>query len=208
MINPNTVTHGTERSLDAVADGLKLGIPTGITSLLVGGVTYTVADLEKKVAEVAKPWKDVRAAHAVIRAAMASREADERAALSFLSDLRSAIVTLLGRKNEELTRFGLTPEKARRQLTPAELVVRAEKARLTRELRGTKGKRQKEALRADGTPAIVIGATGPGATITPMPTNPVSSVSPPPPPPPPRVTPVLAVCPPWRPQRRSRTRSA
>ena len=54
-------------------------------------------------------------------------------------------------------------------------MVRAEKARLMRELRGTKAKKQREAL---GTPPITIGATGTGASITPMPT-PASPVAPP-----------------------------
>lgn len=176
-LNPKSVTYGTELRLDSVADGLKTSVPAGHTTFLVGGTAYTLAELEKRLEEITKPWKTVRAAQAVIREAMATRADDERVALSFLKDLRMTFSTILGKQSEGLTKFGFKPEKARRALTPEELLVRAEKVRRTRELRGTKGRRQKEAIKAEGTAPIVIAPTGSVSPATPtVPTSNPSGV--------------------------------
>lgn len=67
----------------------------------------------------------------------------------FMKEMKAAAFTLLGSTNPELEKFGFKPEKARRKLTGEELAVRAAKSRATREKRGTKGKRQKEAVKGE-----------------------------------------------------------
>ena len=176
--DPDALSHGTELRLDTVIEGLKKAIPQGISSVTVAKTVFAIADLEKKVQGLVKPWKDLRAAHALIDTILAAREASEVESVEFLGHLRIALVALLGRDNPALTDFGFKPYARPSRLTPEQYLKRAEKARLTRELRGTKGKKQKEALRATGTPPITIAATGTGATITPMPT-PASPVAPP-----------------------------
>ncbi|HZU99958.1 MAG TPA: hypothetical protein VFF73_24805 [Planctomycetota bacterium] len=159
--NDNTiVSHGTERKLDLAVQGLQTAIPAGVTALSVGTVTYQIADLLTKAQGILKPWKDARAAHALLRAVSQSRAQDTTVARAFLADLKAALVVLLGRESQDLTKFGFKPQKTRRPLTSAEKVQRAAKANQTRQKRNTMGSRQKANLRSTGTPYVSIDPTG------------------------------------------------
>ena len=63
---------------------------------------------------------------------------------------KASLVVNLGRRNPALAHFGVKPHVDRRAMTPEERVVRAEKARQTRKLRHTGGRRQKAALKFRG----------------------------------------------------------
>ena len=63
---------------------------------------------------------------------------------------KTSLAASLGRKSPLLAHFGLKPHVDRRAMTPEERVVRAEKARQTRKLRHTGGRRQKAALKFRG----------------------------------------------------------
>jgi hypothetical protein len=69
---------------------------------------------------------------------------------------------MFSRSPDALADFGLTPRKARKALTPAELVRKAEKAKATREARHTMGKRQKLAIH--GSAPVVAVPTAPSPT--------------------------------------------
>jgi hypothetical protein len=78
---------------------------------------------------------------------------------------KGSLAVSLGRKNPELANFGLKPQVQRRALTPDERVARAEKARQTRRLRHTGGRRQKAALKFQGDVRVVT-------VLTPAPSTP------------------------------------
>jgi hypothetical protein len=63
---------------------------------------------------------------------------------------KDSIGLILGRKSPALAHFGIKPRQPRQPLTSEKEVVRAEKARQTRRLRHTGGRRQKAALRYQG----------------------------------------------------------
>ncbi len=54
----HSVAHGTELRLDALIMGLSTAVPAGITSLMVGGTSMTVAEVLAKAQARVKPWKD------------------------------------------------------------------------------------------------------------------------------------------------------
>jgi len=159
---------GIERVADAAINGLQSAMPAGVTQLTVGKVTYQIADLIKFAEGLVKPWKDSRAAHAVIRQVSETRPQDQQNLTAFLADLRVSLKSVLGRDSEELRSFGFAPEKRRKKLTSEELALRAAKAKLTRGMRHTMGSRQKADVKAD-TPAVDIAPDG-AVTITPPPT--------------------------------------
>jgi hypothetical protein len=75
--------------------------------------------------------------------------------------LRDAMIAYFGKRSPMLTQFGIKPRQPRRQLTPEQKVVRAQKARLTRAARHTTGKRQKAAVKFDGTLAVTVNPVEP-----------------------------------------------
>ena len=173
--NDNTiVSHGIEQKLDLAVQGLQTAIPAGVTQLSVGQVTYQVADLLAKAQELNKPFKDSRAARAIIRAGSQNRVKDETAAKSFLADLKATLVVLLGRESQDLTKFGFKPQKKSQPLTSAQKVVRAAKAKLTRQKRGTMGSRQKANLRQTETPSVTITPSGEVVATPALPANPAA----------------------------------
>jgi hypothetical protein len=165
-MDENAVIRGTELRLDKLVDGLQKA-PATLTQITVNGVNMTVADVLKKVLEVEKPWKDARAAHAVLRALSLSREQDEEKALALLNDVKAGLVASLGRQNQALTDYGFRPQRRRTKLTLAEKTARSAKAKLTRELRHTMGPKEKAAIKATGAPVVPPaqpsnGTTSPG----------------------------------------------
>lgn len=159
-MNENSMIRGVELRLDALILGLNSSVPASVTSLVVGGVTMPIAEVLKKAHEAEKPWKDARAAHATIRAVAQSRPKDEEVAVGFLNDVKVGLVAALGRESQKLTDFGFKPQKRREALTSEEKILRAAKAKLTREKRHTMGSRQKAEIKATETPTIRIGPDG------------------------------------------------
>lgn len=109
--NDETVVKGIELRADTLIHGLQTALPAGVTQLIVGGVSYPVADLVKLAQELVKPWKDVRAAHVAVRKFGQDRPAAEQKLTAFLADAKIAVMGLLGRENQALTSFGIKPQK-------------------------------------------------------------------------------------------------
>ena len=91
-----------------------------------------------------------------------------------LQELKDAMIAAFGRSSPEIQKFGLRGRTARK-LTSEQRALAAEKARRTRALRGTKGSRQKAAIRFAGQPTLVL---GPGET--PAETSPAAVAAKPP----------------------------
>lgn len=159
-MNDKSVVKGVELRADTAIAGIQSALPAGVTQLTVGLVTYQVGDLLKHAQELVKPWKDARAAHAVLRSVNESRPQDNQRLLDFLADFKIALIGIYGRTSEELTKFGFTPQKRRRKLSSEEKVLRSAKAKLTREKRHTQGSRQKADIRETGTPVVTLGPDG------------------------------------------------
>jgi len=66
----------------------------------------------------------------------------------------------VGADNQLLAQWGFVVSKPRKPLTSEEKVLRAAKAKLTRQKRGTLGKRQKAAIKQTTTPDVLVSADG------------------------------------------------
>ncbi len=174
---------GLELKLDTAIDGLLKSLPANVTSLPLRGVSTSIPDVIKQVETTEKPWKDVRAFRAAISTILVNRPADKASALELLNDIQVGLASQVGSESPVLVACGFTPRKKRPKLSSEKKVLAAAKAKLTRQKRGTLGRRQKEAIRVTGTPQVTIGPEG--TTVVPPATEvPVAPPAPPAPPPP------------------------
>lgn len=159
-LNDNSVPKGIELRLDTAILGLQQHLPATVTSIVIGTQSYSVADAIKLLQSRVEPWKAKRAAKAALRQLAVDEDRDYEAALQALSDLRASLGVSLGRTNEALTNFGFKPERQRRDLTPEEKVLRAAKAKATREARHTLGSRQKAEIKGEDVKQVVVTPEG------------------------------------------------
>jgi len=165
-LNPKSTAKGLELKADNVIQGLQTAVPTGITQLLVDKTVYQIPDLITKVQGLVQPWKTSRAARTTIRTVSATRKSDTENLENFLAALKIGLSAAVGRDSEVLTSFGFKPYKKAKARTSEENALAAAKAKLTRQKRGTLGKKQKAAIQPATTPTVEISPQG-GTTITP-----------------------------------------
>ncbi len=159
-IDKKAVVRGVEQRVDKAIEGLQGAVPAGVTSLPIRGAMVSIADLVLRGQSADKPYKDMRASRAVIAGLLQTRPKDKETALEFLTDLEAGLVAVLGVDSQVLVQFGFSPRKKRQKLSPEKNVLRAAKARLTRQKRHTLGSRQKEALGTTETPPVTIAPDG------------------------------------------------
>ena len=165
-MNDNSLPKGIELRADTAIQGLQTALPPTLTQLTVGTVNYQIPALIKFVQDAEEPWKQVRAAHALIRQIIQARPVDYQNLLNILADLKTALATVLGRDSETLTKFGFIPAKRKKPLTTEQKALRAAKAKLTRQKRGTLGSKQKAAIKTTETPSVTISPDGSVAIVT------------------------------------------
>ncbi|HZU98408.1 MAG TPA: hypothetical protein VFF73_17000 [Planctomycetota bacterium] len=165
-MNSKSVPRGIEQRADSVIQGLQTAVPTGVTQILVDQVAYQIPDLIKKAQDLVQPWKTCRGAHATVRQEMATRPTDKQNLEDFLAAFKIGLSAAVGRDNEVLTSFGFKPYKKPKALTSEQAALKAAKAKLTRQKRGTLGKKQRAAIAPATTPAVGIAPDG-AVTITP-----------------------------------------
>src|SRR5271170_1729418 len=92
----NAVPRGIELRTDTAIQGLQTALPPSVTQLVVGSVTYTIPNLITYLQGLEKPWKDARAAHAVIRQVIQDRPQDYPKLHDALSNLKGTLQGVLG----------------------------------------------------------------------------------------------------------------
>ncbi len=129
---------------------LILGLQTklGAATLSVMGDSYTRATLVPKIQAMLDPYLQLAKAEADAAAARKLIRDNEPTIKTFIQALIIALKALFGPKSPALLDFGLTPEKERAKMTPAQAVQRAERAKQTRAALGTMGPKQKKARQA------------------------------------------------------------
>lgn len=136
-----TITQGKDAN---VIRGIRAHVPAG-ARLHLGGRIFTRAQLEayvqsrvdqkSRIDKLKAEWLEAIDAYGTL-----SGDLDV-----VLADLRHHVIGMFKVDGQELATFGfLPPKKAAR--TPEQKTVAADKARATRKARGTKGKRQREAI--------------------------------------------------------------
>jgi hypothetical protein len=159
-LNPAAKVYGWELRLDTAASGVKNAFPATANEIILHGVPYTQPALLAEAQDVVAPWKAVRDAKAVIRAFAQNKKALVARARKFLGELQAGITVHTGLESEVLTEYGFKPKRRKKPLPVEKNAIRVAKAKLTRLRRGTKGKRQKEALKFTGQLQVQIAPDG------------------------------------------------
>jgi hypothetical protein len=166
--SPKLAALGLRAALEAMLSGVQQVIPDG-SDVLVAGVKLKKADVVAKLQAFTSQYDAITTQAATL---LAERQGLKQAlpdARTLLQELKDAVIAAFGRGSPEIQKFGLRVRATRKQPTVQQKALAAEKARRTRALRGTKGSRQKAAIRYVGQPTLVLGpnpqanAAGPSA---------------------------------------------
>jgi hypothetical protein len=163
-------THGLRAGLTAMLSGVQQAIPDG-SNVLVAGAQLPKADVVAELNGFLSQYSAIETQMAVVKADRQGLKQTLPKARQLLQELKDAVIAAFGRGSPEIQKFGLRVRTIRKQ-TSQQKALAAEKARLTRALRGTKGSRQKAAIQYTGEPTLVLGPNSspqaaPSSTVAP-----------------------------------------
>lgn len=141
------IIRGDELTLDIFIASLSSYVPA-TAQIIVDGKVYSQPDLLKKADEMRAPLKTVRTINTELKKARLDARAKRSDIHVFVKALQTGMKSYLGEQNPDIEKFGFKADKRKRALTAEESASRAEKARMTREMRHTMGKRQKASIKA------------------------------------------------------------
>lgn len=160
MTTPNTnQPKGDQLQLQTAQTAISANIPAKST-VMVGGVSYTQAQLLAYITSLLAPILAAQAAKQAFTAAAETKAQNGPTTHTFLVELHAAMVTLFGRSSPILVQFGYTPYKAKAKKSAGETVVTTAKVKATKLKLGTKTPSQKAALLASPTPAFAVSNDG------------------------------------------------
>ncbi len=160
-----------EQELTAIDAGVLKDIPAK-TAITINGTPMTGAQIDSKLKGYIETIQAADAAKQSYVAAVNARRAITLEARDFYLQLKKSIVAFFGAQSPQLDDFGLKPAKAAARNSHQD-VLAAAKRTLTRAARGTKGKKQKEAINPMvGTPLVTVGPDGKPVITAPNVVNP------------------------------------
>jgi hypothetical protein len=155
---------GAQLQLQTAQTAIPANIPAKST-VVVGGVSYTQAQLVAFITTLLAPILAATAAKQSFATAVQARKQNQPTVKTFLVEFRAAIVALFGRGSPVLAQFGFTPHKAK-TTTGGKNVVKAARAKATRAKLGTKGSQQKAQILAPQPPAFTVASDGTVSLVT------------------------------------------
>ena len=154
-MSTSTKGKGTRATLAAsLAAGAQKHFPAG-TSMSVGGVMLTPAQIETQLTGFASLREDVESAHAVFQAKVAAEKAQTTVMTAFVGAFVKIVKGSFGNQPDVLADFGLQPDKARTPLTLEQKAAASAKRAATRVARGTKGSKAKLEIHGDVVGVVV-----------------------------------------------------
>jgi hypothetical protein len=172
---PKTVAPAKfEQQLVKMDQGVQNTLPAG-TSLTINGMATKQAAIDTQLQSWITVFQAADTAKATYQNAVAARVAITAAAKAYYTALKAVIKAYFGAQSAQLASFGITADKPVVR-TAQQKLVSAAKAKQTRALHGTLGKKQKAALTVVGNPPVSIPSVG-DQTISPPPVN-ISTIGP------------------------------
>jgi hypothetical protein len=153
-LTPAEVRTGFEKRARQMRDGLQKHLPAN-TTLVIKGVPYTQAQLVQAMQEAEKLYVRVRDARTALRQALLDRQAKVRPLSELHADLAMSLRGYFGRSGHQLADHGVRTGARPARPVPAKALAQA-KARLTRAARHTMGRKQRLAIKAPGTPSLIV----------------------------------------------------
>ncbi len=144
--------------LTQVEAGVQKDVPAK-SPITIGGKVFTQPQIVSMIQGWLGTIQAAVDARTALEKAVTGRKSVEPAIHQFLRELRAALVALFGEGSPVLRDFGFNPRKPR-VATSEQKLIAAAKAKITRQKRGTKSAKQKQALKAVGVPTVQVGAGG------------------------------------------------
>jgi hypothetical protein len=129
-----------------------------VSSLPIGGSTYTPADLVKLIQSRIDSADRTNTTKAAWHSEVLAGRALNTNLAPIVRNLRQYVINVFGETSPVLADFGFAPPK-RATLTPEQKAAAAVKAKATRAARHTSGKKQKKAVKGDVTGIVVTPVT-------------------------------------------------
>jgi hypothetical protein len=129
--------------------------------LLIGGGTFTPAQVVSELQSFASLRASVDAAKAALKAALEDETSKGAGLRTFVTAFIGFVRAAFGNSPDILADFGLEPKKAKAPLTVAQKAAAAAKRTSTRAARGTKGSRQKALIKGAVTGVEITPVTAP-----------------------------------------------
>ena len=143
-------------------------------ALMFGNATVQSSSIIQDLQNLEKAMLALNAAESNARDAMSALRALEASVGPQLRAYKRFLLATFGTATQQLAEFGLQPPKARTPISTESRATATAKARATRAARGTKGKKQKAAIKGDVTGVVVT-----PITVSPDPKPAPSPVQPP-----------------------------
>jgi hypothetical protein len=137
--------------------GWQTVIPSGSTLQSSGG-SLNQADVLGKLQGYLGVYIDLDAHATALKQGRAQEQSQLAEARQYIDLLRTAVANFCGTGSPELVQFGLQPRKARKAMSSTTLAIRAAKAKVTRQLRGTMGRKAKAPIKSGPMTVQVIGS--------------------------------------------------
>jgi hypothetical protein len=154
---PSKATALTQ--LQAIMAGIEKHFPNGQFTL--GKTAYTTQTLLQALRVLEGAHVALNAAHASVTDGVAKLQQAETSTGPLLRDVKRFVLSAYASSPQDLTDFGLQAPKARKPLTSEQRATATAKLRATRSARGTKGTKQKAALKGNVTGVTVTPITEP-----------------------------------------------
>jgi hypothetical protein len=125
-------------------NGLTNDVPSTLKSMSVGGSSMTMAQVIAQFQTILDLLTAVTAAKATYAAAVAAKKNGLVAARAFYENVVANLKQVFGATNQAaLAPFGIPPPKTKAKPSTATRAIATVKAKVTREARGTMGKKQR-----------------------------------------------------------------
>jgi hypothetical protein len=150
-----------EAKAAALRQGLLQHLPPSAQEVILGGKKMPLTELHRQLEEMENQLKAVHLAQSQHHwAVVARREAMPRFHALY-EDAVLFVRHLFGRESTQLQDFGIKPHRPRRQLSAEAKAIARAKAAATRHLRGTRSRKQREAITLERPPVLqVLGPSG------------------------------------------------
>lgn len=135
--------------------------PNAKQQLTIGGVSYTVSQVNANLQQIGTLRAATTSAQASAKAKVATETAQLPPLLLFMSAYVAFVRATFGNQPDVLADFGIPPKKARTPMTTEQKAASKAKAEATREARGTKGPKAKLAITGNVTGVTVTPVTAP-----------------------------------------------
>jgi len=169
-----------QQRLQMVRDATAKALPA-TTELQLDGQSVKVSDFLTSLDSALATFAATNAAKAALKQTQSDRTQQIASVEAQVGYLKTYLVSLWGKGSPQLAPFGFTA-KARKPLSSEQKALKAAKAKLTRNVRGTKGSKQKLGVTVQGQPGLVLmaadGTPMPGVLKGPTAPAPVTSATP------------------------------